>query len=265
MDLELASKRAIVTGGSRGIGKAIARELAREGARVAITARDRRALDETAAQLEHETGAQLLAVECDLGRDESVWTMVDRVVANFGAVDILVNCAAKSHAAVPEPPLAATTEDYLWPDWNVKIVGYLRCVRAVVPHMAPGSRIINISGLATRTASSIAGSVRNAGVVALTKVLADQLGGQGISVLCVHPSLTRTESFGEVLRAQAERAGVTEDEIERRIARDINVLGRVIDAQEVAYVITFLASSRAIAVNGDVVAAGGGWPGSIHY
>jgi NAD(P)-dependent dehydrogenase (short-subunit alcohol dehydrogenase family) len=266
VDLELRGKAAIVTGGSRGIGKAVARELAGEGANVAIVARDRQALETAAEELARETQATVVPIACDTGSDDAVRVMVAEAVARLGGVDILVNCAAQPGGQAPPPKLAEIDDEVFWPDVNVKVMGYLRCIREVAPHMVQrgGGRIVNISGLAARSTGSTVGSIRNVAVAAMTKNLAEELGPQGISVVVVHPALTRTEKTPGVIRARAEALGLSEEEVEARMAQ-VNVLHRLIDAGEVAYVVAFLCSPRAIAINGDAVVASGGTPGSIHY
>jgi NAD(P)-dependent dehydrogenase (short-subunit alcohol dehydrogenase family) len=266
MDLQLSGKTAIVTGGSRGIGKAVARQLAAEGMDVVVAARNRADLEAAAAELASETGRRVIAVPCDTGSDESVREMVSRAVAELGGLDVLVNCAAQPGGQSAPPKLAEIDDEVFWPDVNVKVMGYLRCIREVVPHLVArgGGRIVNISGLAARSTGSTVGSIRNVAVAAMTKNLADELGPQGIAVNVVHPAITRTEKTAGVIRARAEQEGVPEAEIERRMSRG-NVLGRLIDASDIATVVAFLASPRAIAINGDAIAAGGGIPGVIHY
>jgi NAD(P)-dependent dehydrogenase (short-subunit alcohol dehydrogenase family) len=180
VDLQLAGKRAVVTGGSRGIGFAIATALAAEGVDVALLARD--------------------------------------------------------------PDLLAAVD--------AKVLGYLRCARAAAPHMiAQGwGRIINIGGLAARSTGLPSGSIRNIGVAAVSKSLADELGPAGINVTVVHPGMTRTE------RTPVVPSGYPQSSI-----------GRVVTAAEVADVVTFLASPRSVAINGDTITAGGGTPGVIYY
>jgi NAD(P)-dependent dehydrogenase (short-subunit alcohol dehydrogenase family) len=124
-------------------------------------------------------------------------------------------------------------------------------------------RIINISGLAARGTGSTIGSIRNVAVVALAKNLADELGPHGIGVTVVHPGTTRTEKTAGLVAARAQRQGISPEEAEKRMVH--NLAGRLIDAREIAYVVTFLASPKAVAINGDVIAAGGGAPGTIHY
>jgi NAD(P)-dependent dehydrogenase (short-subunit alcohol dehydrogenase family) len=265
MDLELSDKSAIVTGGNRGIGKAIARELAREGVSVMIAARDRAALEATAAELAEDSGSRVEPVVVDTRDMNAVSAMVDAAVAALGGVDILVNCAAPVGSSVAFR-LPEVTEDALMGQMDVKVLGYLRCMQAVAPHMMRKGwgRIINVSGLNARTSASIIGSVRNVAVVALTKNAADELGPHGINVTVVHPGLTRTEATPRVVAARAQQLGVSPEEVEKRMGSG-NLLGRMVDAREIAYVVTFLASPRSVAINGDVIAAGGGAVRAIYY
>ncbi|MDA1257877.1 MAG: SDR family NAD(P)-dependent oxidoreductase, partial [Chloroflexi bacterium] len=202
MDLELTGKTAIVTGGSRGIGKAIARELALEGVDVVIASRGREALEATASELAAETGRRIVPFTVDTGDDDSVKEMVANAHKALGHIDILVNNAAVAGGG-PVPSLAEITKDHLWADMNVKVMGYLRCAQAVAPLMqAQGwGRIINISGMAARNAGSTIGSMRNVSVSAMTKNLANLLGPDGINVTVVHPGGTRTERTAEVIAA----------------------------------------------------------------
>jgi NAD(P)-dependent dehydrogenase (short-subunit alcohol dehydrogenase family) len=149
---------------------------------------------------------------------------------------------------------------------NIKVMGYLRFIREVAPGMKArrAGRIINVSGLAARQTGSIIGSIRNVSVAAMTKNLADELGPEGISVICVHPGLTRTEKTPAVFQRQAEAGSTTVEAIEARMA-EATAIRHLVSAEEVADVITFLASSRAIAISGDAIAVGGGRPGSIYY
>lgn len=251
MDLGLAGKRAIVTGGSRGIGRAVARQLALEGVDVGLAARDPQRLDQSAAALSAETGRRVVGRSCDTGDDASVRDMVAALAAELGGVDILVNAAAMPGGVTAPPTLAEVTTDALWTEVNTKVMGYLRCAREVAPLMAAGGwgRIVNVSGLAARQSGSVLGSIRNVAVAAMTKNLADELGPSGINVTVVHPGLTRTERIDDETAARATG----------------NVIGRIVDAGEVADVVAFLASPRSVAITGDAVACGGGTRGAIHY
>jgi NAD(P)-dependent dehydrogenase (short-subunit alcohol dehydrogenase family) len=251
MDLGLEGKRALVTGGSRGIGKAIARQLALEGADVAIAARDQGRLDETAAELAALSGRKVVGLTVNTASGESVTEMVAAAAAALGGIEILVNAAARPGGQAPPPKFDELTEEEFSDQMNVKVMGYLRVVQQAVPYMkaAGWGRIINISGMAARQAGTIVGSMRNVAVVAMTKNLADALGEFGINVTVVHPGTTRTEA--------------TTPEVEARPPG--NSINHMVDASEVADVVTFLASPRSIAITGDVIAAGGGALRSIYY
>jgi NAD(P)-dependent dehydrogenase (short-subunit alcohol dehydrogenase family) len=257
MDLELAGKVAIVTGGSRGVGKAIALELAREGVDVVICGRSRDTLEAAAAEVTRETGRRIVPVPTDTTNRESVEQMVKETVAALGKVDILVNNAATPGGLV-QGSLAEANEESLLEDINTKVVGYFRCARAVAPHMQNQGwgRIINIGGLSGRRSGNISG-LRNAAIVHLTKTLSDQLGPSGITVNLVHPGTTRTERSGPMYAERARQQGVTVEEIERRIAQE-NAIRRIVDANEIGYVVAFLASTKSTAITGEIIAAGGG-------
>ena len=266
MDLQLTGKTAIVTGGSRGIGKAIARELAREGVRVAIVARDAASLEAAAADIKAETWSEVVPITADTGSDTAVRAMVARAVEALGGIDILVNAAAQPGGQAPPPKLAEIDDAIAWLDLNVKVLGYLRCIREVAPHMAAkgGGRIVNVSGLAARSTGSTVGSMRNVAVAALTKNVADELAAQHITAVVVHPATTRTERTPAVIEALAKRRGVPAKEVEAQTSSS-NLLGRLVDAQEVAWVVAFLCSPKAVVINGDAIVVGGGIRGAIHY
>jgi NAD(P)-dependent dehydrogenase (short-subunit alcohol dehydrogenase family) len=250
VDLELSDKRAIVTGGSRGIGKAVARRLAEEGASVGIASLDPTRVRDAAVELTDVTGGRVVGCAVDTRDDASVRAMVATLADSLGGVDILVNCAAIPGGRT-RPKLADITADQLWDEVDTKVMGYLRCAREVVPFMKTRGwgRIVNVSGLAARQTGSIIGSVRNVSVAAMTKNLADELGSSGINVTVVHPGATRTERATE----QLVEIGTH------------NTIGRIVESEEVADVVVFLASPRSAAITGDAIACGGGIPRDIHY
>jgi len=267
MDLELKGKRALISGGSRGIGKAVASALAREGADVALLARDRERLAAAATELSAAFGGRVVAVVADTGDDAQVDRAVAEAVALLGgSIDILVNAAAEPGGYAAPPKLGELKAAFLQREIDIKVMGYIRTARAVAPQMqARGwGRIVNISGLATRQSGNTVGSIRNVAVAALTKNLADELGPSGINVTVVHPGLTRTERTAALVAAQAQAQGVGEAAILQRMA-EANSIRRLVDAAEVADVVAFLASPKSVAINGDAIAAGGGAPRAIHY
>lgn len=267
MDLELTGKRAVVTGGGSGIGKATAALLAEEGADVVIASRSADRLQQAAADISAAAGRAVHPAMVDTSDEASVQAMAAQAASLLGGpVGILVNCAAIPAGQRPAGGFDAVTSEAFWADVNVKVLGYLRCAQALAPGMiaAGWGRIINVSGLAARSTGSVIGSIRNVSVAAMTKNLADELGRHGINVTVVHPGLTRTEATPGVVAATASREGIEPEAVERRLAA-ANAIGRLITAREVAAVIAFLASPRSVAINGDSVACGGGTPRAIYY
>ena len=252
MDLRLEGKRAIVTGGSRGIGKAIARQLALEGADVVIAARSAGPLEDAAAELARETGRRILPLVVDTGDTESVGRLVAASIDRFSQIDILVNNAAVPGGISPATRLDEVVDEQVLQDIDIKVVGYLRTARALAPHLIKNGwgRIINIGGLAIHRTGRPVATLRNVGVAAITKNLADELGPKGINVVAVHPGATRTER--------------TDPAQEKALAANV-AIGRIVDAREVAWLVAFLASPLSVAINGDAIAAGGGTLGTIHY
>jgi len=252
MDLELKGKRAIVTGGSRGIGRAIALQLAREGAEVVIAARNAEPLREAARELSSATGQRVLPIAANTADAASVNALVNAAVSELGGVDILVNNAALPGGISTATKLAEIVDEQVLEDIDIKVVGYLRTARAAAPHMIKNGwgRIINIGGLAIRKTGRPVATLRNVGVAAITKNLADELGPKGINVTAVHPGATRTER--------------TRRESERELSANVSI-GRIVDSSEVAYVVAFLASPKSVAIQGDALTAGGGSLGSIYY
>jgi len=267
MDLLLTDKRALITGGSRGIGKTVARTLLQEGAQVAIASLTTATVEQAVRDLREETGGIVHGLTVDTRDDASVRAMVDRAAAALGGIDIVVNGAARPGGAPGAGQTLTTVEDaHAIEEFNTKVLGYLRVARAAAPHMIESGwgRIINISGTQARNSGSITGAIRNASVHALTKNLADELGPQGINVTTVHPGATRTERTAEFVARRAAADGISAAEAEKRMYGN-SAIGRIVDAQEVADVIVFLASPRSVAITGDAIPVGGGQRGPIYY
>lgn len=252
MDLGIRGKCAIVTGGSRGIGKAIALQLAQEGADVVVAARGMEGLDATAKELASLTGRRIVPLTVDTSSKVSVDAMVEQAISAMGRIDILVNAAALPGGISPAARLEQIDDAEALEDINIKVIGYLRTARALTPHLIANGwgRIVNIGGLAIYHTGRPVATLRNVGVAAITKNLADELGPKGINVTAVHPGPTRTDRTDAAFEAWAS-------------AR--TSLGRIIEAREVASVVTFLASPVSVAINGDAISVGGGTPGIINY
>lgn len=267
MDLELSGKRALVTGGGSGIGRAIATELARENVSVAIASRRQEVLEGGRKFIECATDrGRVLPVVADTSSDHSVEALVSSVVEAFGGIDILVNVASENPAQPGGRSYIHATSDQLSKQLNTKVIGYLRTARAVAPYLIDQQwgRIINVSGIGVRKTVSIINSVRNAGVTALSKNLADELGPHGVNVTTIYPGHTLSNTYAERLTREAEAAGQTLDEYLTTIDTQ-NAVGRFIQPQEIGWVVAFLASPKSVAINGDVITVGGGFLGSINY
>jgi NAD(P)-dependent dehydrogenase (short-subunit alcohol dehydrogenase family) len=272
MDLGLTGKKAVIAGGSRGIGKAIATELAREGADCIIASRSKESLAASAADIARETNNEVKTIAFDATDRASVDAMIEEAAGTLGGLNILVNSASlPGGSPTAVGPIAGLIDEELLDDFNTKYVGALRCCRAALPHMqkAGWGRIINISGGNARSPGNLSGGARNVSLVHLTRTLALQFGRDGITVNCIHPGNTRTEGTPAALEKQAKKLGITPEEVlERRYAPNspnTNALGRIIEAQEVAYAAVLLASEQARAVTGEVVCANGGAINAVFY
>jgi NAD(P)-dependent dehydrogenase (short-subunit alcohol dehydrogenase family) len=266
MDLGLKGKRAVVTGGSRGIGLAIVEALSAEGADVAIVARDAARAQEAASAVSARTGNRVIVSCADTGDDASVAAMGRDVAERLGPVDILVNCAAEPAGQGKTPLAEEVTRDMLDRQMNVKVMGYLRAAQAVLPGMRRNGwgRIISISGMGARKAGDTVGSIRNVAVVAMSKNLAEELAGTGITSVVVHPGFTKTDKVEAMIAARSEETGQSPEDIEAGLASG-NLNGYLPTPEDIGAIVAFLASEKARAINGDVIAAAGGARVAIHY
>jgi NAD(P)-dependent dehydrogenase (short-subunit alcohol dehydrogenase family) len=231
-----------------------------------IAARGEQALQLAAEELGMNAKSRIQWTTFDAHDDRSVEAMVACTAKRLGGLDIVVN-AASTPASVggPVSALGIDTAELL-ADLDVKILGYLRVARAAAPFMIANGwgRIINIGGLAVRSTGNYGGSIRNAGVAALTKCLADELAIHGVSVTAVHPGATRTERTPARIATKVVEASVTPQEAEKLLFGH-SLLGRIVEAEEVATLVTFLASPLSAAISGDNLFAGGGSKKAINY
>ena len=258
MDLELRGKVALVTGGSKGIGRAIAEGLAMEGASVAICARSERDLGIAASEISKKAGGRVTPIVADVGRTDQVNSLVQQTLTSMGRLDILVNNAGIP-GGLARGPLETVTDEAVWQDLNTKYLGYLRCARACVPVMKRQGwgRIINIGGMAARQSGTYSTGAREVAVAHLTKTLSDELGQYGITVNLLHPGYTRHERWLTQIQERAAREGRTPDELEKEAAQ-VNAIRRIVDLQEVAHVVAFLASPKSGAITGEIISVSGG-------
>jgi NAD(P)-dependent dehydrogenase (short-subunit alcohol dehydrogenase family) len=270
MELGLHGKHAIVAGGGRGIGKAIARELVREGVDLAIVSRSKEQLERTARELADETGRRVIPLATDVTSREQVDRMVAQAAEQLGGLHILVNSASLP-GGTATGPIDTVKDEELLNDFDVKYMGALRCARAAIPYLKEQrwGRIINISGTNARNAGNLSGGARNVALVHFTKTLAVQLGRYGITVNCIHPGTTRTERTPSLLASRAAELGITPEAVEQQdFAHGSprgNAIGRMVDASEIAYLTAFLASDKAWAVTGELIVATGGAGQAVYY
>jgi NAD(P)-dependent dehydrogenase (short-subunit alcohol dehydrogenase family) len=272
LETGLKGKTAIVAGGSRGIGKAIALELAREGVDIVLAARGEEDLKASAAEIGSQTGQKVVPITFDAADRSSAEALVERAASELGALNILVNSASlPSGSPKAIGPIDTIDEDAFLDDFNVKYLGALRLCRAAIPHMkkAGYGRIITISGGNARTPGNLSGGARNASLVHLSRTLALQFGRDGITSNCIHPGVTRTGRTARLLAERSAKTGKTPEEIENQDylpgAPRTNALGRMIDASEIGYLAVFLASEKGQAMTGELLSPNGGQGNSVYY
>lgn len=266
MDLQLQGKKAIVTGGSAGMGKAIARQLAREGCDVAIGARTEERLREAAAEIARETGRAIVPLVVNTLDGESIKDFVRRAAQALGGIHILANCAARVGGTIPDS-IDTISDEQIVKDFEEKFLGYYRCAREAAPYMKQASwgRIINLSGGAGRTpGTGISTPARNIACVALTKSLANTLGPFGINVNAIYPGTTFTDAVLQRSGAQAERQGKTLDAYLEEL-RQRSIIRHLVTAEDVAQVVAFLCSPLAISITGEAISVSGGANADMHY
>jgi 3-oxoacyl-[acyl-carrier protein] reductase len=260
MDLGLADRVAIVTGSSRGIGRACAESLLREGATVVVSGRDQGRLD-TAAREMGKLG-KVLAVRADLAKDADANALVGRAVDAFGRLDILINSAA---SVIPSE-FFAIKENQWTQLFEEKFNGYARALRHAVPVMRERKwgRVVNISGVAARQphAPTVTVGLNNAAVLNLTKALAAQLAKDGITINAVIPHIIDTDRQAETMTEWAKITGQREEEVRKERISKIP-LGRMGRPQEVGDAVAFLASERASFITGTALHVDGGVTMSI--
>ena len=253
MELGLAGKRAIITGASKGIGAAVAREYAREGARVALIARDEQMLHDVAATC----GPSAVVVRADLAHADQLADAFASCIEQLGGVDILVNNAGSS----PNGSIEQITDDQWAESFHLKLMGYVRGMRAVIPAMRAQhyGRIVNIGGVAGVHASAgYTLAAYNAAIVHLTRSTAEHVGPDGITVTTLHPGPTLTDRLRTMLAAGASARGLSVEEFGEQVVAQGLPLRRLGTPEEIAKMIVFMTSDVASWMTGAGVLVDGG-------
>jgi NAD(P)-dependent dehydrogenase (short-subunit alcohol dehydrogenase family) len=262
MDLQLDGKTALVTGGSEGIGKGIARALAKEGVDVAICARRKEALEKTAAEIAKETNRKIVPIVADLTKDGQARNFVEQGHNALGRVDIMVNNAGSSPGGVIEHLSEADWEQSL----QLKFMGYVRCLRYVLPIMVKqgGGRVVNLIGNDGVKPSywEIAPGAANAAGQNLTLSLAGQYGKHNISFCAVNPGPVRTERWAGLVAAMSRDMKLPYEEADKLAPSSIP-MGRIAEVEEVANLVVMLASPLMHMVNGTQIEIDGGQEKSL--
>ena len=258
METGLKGKVAIVTGGSEGIGKAAAKSMVSEGARVVICARREDLLERAAAEIRADTSGEALAVATDVSEPEQLARLFNATISTYGRLDILVNNAGTSAAAY----FGDVTDEAWQTDFDVKLFAAIRCSRLAIPHMKAqgGGRIINVTNLGAKAPGpgSVPTSVSRAAGVALTKAMSKDYARDNILVNTVCIGLIKSGQHER--RWDQSRGGGSDVTLEQWYV-DMGKrvpLGRVGEAAEAGDIIAFLASERASYITGVAINIDGG-------
>jgi 3-oxoacyl-[acyl-carrier protein] reductase len=261
MDLDLKGRTAVITGGSAGIGKAIAKGLAAEGANLVLIARTQETLDQVAEEIRTESGVEVLARSTDITDTDSVNATAAAAAGKFGTIHILVNNAGHRMRRLDRQIL---WEDEDWrADIEAKTIGMLRVIRAFIPHLATDGtgRIINISGMAAKSVweTAMTHGLNNAAMSHATGYLARDLAGDQITVNTIVPGLISTEWRHGWANMMAEKQGKSKDEFLADYCQRFGILaGRWGSPEEVADLAVFVASDRGKYINGAQLVIDGG-------
>jgi 3-oxoacyl-[acyl-carrier protein] reductase len=262
MDLGLKNKVALVAASSRGLGRAVAEELANEGASLILCARDAQALDETQDAIVRGNATQVLAVPADVSMASDVKRVVDAGIERFGQIDILVTNAGG--------PPAGTFEQVTPEQWEQAVRLTLFSAIELARHVLPGmkaqgwGRILNITSIAVKQPVEnlmLSNSLR-AGVTGFARTLANEVAAAGITVNNIMPGYTRTERVEELATMMAEKQGISSAEFKARWEQEIP-MKRLGEPREFAALAAFLVSERASYITGTSIQVDGGWIRSL--
>ena len=263
MDFALSGRVALITGGGRGIGRAVALTLASHGVDIALCGRTPQTLEATADQI-RARGVRAFPIQADVSELGNIQRFIAQATQAAGNVDILVNNAVSSLHA----PFDEQTDDHWRHHIDVKLLAYIRAAREVLPFMKQRrwGRIVNIAGMTARIVAThrITNGVVNAGIADFTKQLANQVAPFNVTVNCVHPGTTATDRMKAGITRRASDAGVSIEEMTQQAISEIP-LGRLIQPEDIASAVLFYCSPLANMITGQSIAVDGGSSMSVNY
>ena len=258
MDLGLRDKVAFVAGGSKGLGKAVAMELSKEGARVAVCARQRPELPAAVEEIRSLTGGEVIGIAADLSISGQARAFIRKGLEHFGTVDILVNNAG----GPPDRKFLDIDEDMWNFAFRLNLLSAITMIREAVPKMIEKrwGRIINLASVAVKQPIEglILSNTIRIGIVGLAKTLSNELASYNITVNNICPAYTMTERVRKLSAEIAGKKGILSDEVIRDWESQIP-MGRLGKPEEIAALAAFLASERAGFITGDSIQIDGGW------
>ncbi len=262
MDLGLKKRVALVAASSRGLGRAIADELAVEGASLLICSRDRDAITKAASEIADQTGAHVLSVVADVAVPDDVKRLIDAGITRFGKIDILVTNAGGPPAGKFESLSSKQWEDAT----RLTFFSAIELARAVLPGMKERrwGRILNVTSISVKQPvdNLILSNSLRAGVTGFARTLATEVAADGITVNNILPGYTRTERVEELAQMMAEKQGITADEFKEKWESEIP-MKRLGEPREFAALAAFLVSERASYITGTSIQVDGGWIKSL--
>lgn len=262
MKLNLSGKTALITGGSQGIGRAIALGLAEEGVSVAICARGERELDDASRLIAEKAGGAPVTIAADCTDVAAIKTMVSKVARELGRIDILINCVGRAKSG----RFLELTDDDWFQTINLKLMSAVRVTREVLPRMIEQNygRIVMIGGVFGIQPSPITMpmGVVNAGLFNFTKALAQDVAGHNVLVNALAPGRIDTPLFRQLVEKQMADFKLTEPEAMSRILSEVP-LGRAGTSDDIANAVTFLVSDAAGYCTGETITVDGGWVKAI--